>query len=90
MQSNPIFKTYPNLYYKTSYSFDRGTKHADFIFIDTIVMCGLTVDPDSRSVASWLWEVAANRKKLTGPKPEHIQEDRKQWAWLEKQLNQST
>jgi tartrate-resistant acid phosphatase type 5 len=45
---NPGKWTFPSLYYKASYSFDGGRKHADFIFIDAIVMCGLTVDPDSR------------------------------------------
>lgn len=101
---NPGKWTFPSLYYKASYSFAGGTRHADFIFIDTIVMCGLTVDPDSRcvryiklnlnciisrSVASWLWTRLTNKQPLNGPLPRHVEEDRKQWEWLKRQLNES-
>ncbi|KAI6183122.1 Tartrate-resistant acid phosphatase type 5 [Aphelenchoides bicaudatus] len=82
--------TFPSLYYKSSYSINGGRTRADFIFVDSILMCGVTVDPNSRSFASWLWEVVANRKSLTGPKPGYEEEDRKQMRWLEKQLNEST
>ncbi|KAI6230406.1 Tartrate-resistant acid phosphatase type 5 [Aphelenchoides fujianensis] len=82
--------TFPNLFYKASYSFAGGTKTADFIFVDTIVMCGNSVDPDSRSIAAWLWHSLMNKKALLGPGLKHTSEAPRQWRWLEDQLRNST
>ncbi|KAI6181648.1 Tartrate-resistant acid phosphatase type 5 [Aphelenchoides besseyi] len=82
--------TMPHPYYKASYSFDGGRKTADFIFIDTIYMCGNTVDLDSRSIARWIWTSLMNKKQLLGPGITHTKLAEEQWNWLETQLKTST
>ncbi|KAI6225391.1 Tartrate-resistant acid phosphatase type 5 [Aphelenchoides fujianensis] len=79
--------TFPKLYYKLSYSFARGTRTVDIVFIDTIVLCGNSIDVGGRSVFSWL---LARRRVPNRPDPQWADEAERQWKWVEQQLSDST
>ncbi|KAI6230398.1 Tartrate-resistant acid phosphatase type 5 [Aphelenchoides fujianensis] len=80
------FRTFPSLYYKASYAFNRFGTTADFIFIDTIVLCGNSIDVDSRSLWSW---ITATKHVPDRPPPQYVEEAARQWAWIEEQLKNS-
>ncbi|KAI6171051.1 Tartrate-resistant acid phosphatase type 5 [Aphelenchoides bicaudatus] len=80
--------TFPNYYYKASYAFGTGKQTTvDFIFIDTIVLCGQTIDVDGKTLFNW---VTANFKVPEKPEKKHEKMAVEQWKWLEQQLKEST
>jgi hypothetical protein len=58
----------------------------DFLFLDTVIACGNSIDVDSRSFFSW---VRAAEKLPKGPEPPYIEEAKKQWEWFEEELKNS-
>jgi len=85
--------TFPSLFYKVKYSFgDQRSSRSErttveMLFIDTIVLCGNTVDVQGESLLSWLF---AKKKTPNGPEPEYIQLAKEQWEWIEETLRTST
>ncbi|KAI6230399.1 Tartrate-resistant acid phosphatase type 5 [Aphelenchoides fujianensis] len=78
--------TFPAPYYKASYAFAKMSKTVDIIFLDSVIMCGNSIDVDSRSLFSWMRAV---EKVPERPDPEHVKEAKKQWAWFERELKNS-
>lgn len=59
----------------------------DLLMLDTIVLCGNTVDMDGQSsMFSWLF---SKKKDPDGPDPEYRELAKQQWAWIERKLNES-
>jgi hypothetical protein len=81
------FRTFPRLYYKASYSFAQATRTVDILFIDTIVLCGNSIDVGGRSLLSW---IMARRRIPNRPDPQWVDEAQRQWIWIEKELKDST
>jgi len=89
-----IFRTFPDLFYKIRISFDfdkNSTTQSspvilEILMLDTIVLCGNTVDMEGQSLFSWLF---AKKKDPDGPDPEYVELAKKQWKWIEHQLRNS-
>ncbi|KAH7701310.1 Ser/Thr protein phosphatase family protein [Aphelenchoides avenae] len=83
--------TFPSLYYKLGYKFGGRNppeaKQVDIIFIDTIILCGNTIDVQGESLWNWLFY---KKKTPNGPDPGFEEQAKEQWAWIEKQLAVST
>uniref|UniRef100_A0A914BU86 Calcineurin-like phosphoesterase domain-containing protein n=1 Tax=Acrobeloides nanus TaxID=290746 RepID=A0A914BU86_9BILA len=74
--------TYPELYYKVSYHFGlNGEISIDFLMIDTIVLCGNTIDVQGSSLLNWIFA-----KHKAPEVPEDIEAANRQWAWIEQHL----
>ncbi|KAI6212387.1 Tartrate-resistant acid ATPase [Aphelenchoides besseyi] len=80
-------KTFPSLYYKTSYSFGPKGTRVEFVFIDTVVLCGNSNNVKSRSIFSW---IGVKTRIPERPAAKYVNESKKQWKWIEEQLRTST
>ncbi len=69
-----LSRTYPSLYYTFAYKFGNPPKLAEFVMIDTIVLCGN------------VWE---NAKKGKIVAPPNQRDANRQWKWIKKQLQNS-
>ncbi|KAI6195474.1 Tartrate-resistant acid phosphatase type 5 [Aphelenchoides besseyi] len=74
------------LYYKASYSFAHGTRSVDILFIDTVILCGNSIDVADRSLFSWLF---ARRRVPNRPDQKWTNEAERQWKWIDQQLRDS-
>ncbi|KAF8368127.1 hypothetical protein PRIPAC_85956 [Pristionchus pacificus] len=78
---------FPSLYYNKVYQ--EGNISVEFIMLDTIELCGNSVDVQSGKI----WDVIKDtiKKKWNGEKmkPKDPQKAEEQWIWLEKTLNNS-
>ena len=54
--------------------------------IDTIVLCGNTEDIQGKSLFSWMF---SKKREPNGPEPKFEKLAKKQWKWIEKQLENS-
>ncbi|KAI6212438.1 Tartrate-resistant acid phosphatase type 5 [Aphelenchoides besseyi] len=79
--------TFPSLYYKTSYSFGPKGTRVEFVFIDTVVLCGNSNNVKSRSIFSW---IGVKTRIPERPAAKYVDESKKQWKWIEEQLRTST
>ncbi|KAI6186091.1 Tartrate-resistant acid phosphatase type 5 [Aphelenchoides besseyi] len=79
--------TLPSLFYKTSHSFGQKGSRVEFVFIDTVVLCGNSINVHSRSIFSWM---GASAKVPEGPAAKYVDESKKRWKWIEDQLRRST
>jgi len=79
--------TYPSLYYKFAYKFGNpdAPTLAEFIVIDTIILCGNTRDISNSDFIDML---LAPTPDVMVPKDANAA--RNHWEWLEQQLNQSS
>ncbi|KAI6174803.1 Tartrate-resistant acid phosphatase type 5 [Aphelenchoides bicaudatus] len=75
--------TFPYYFYKASYAFGAKNTKVDFIYIDTIVLCGNTVDEKGNSATVAEDDVPDN------PERNFIMLAKKQWKWTEDQLKAS-
>jgi len=57
------------------------------LMVDTIVLCGNTVDIQGQSLFSWLF---SRKRDPTGPPPEYEELAKEQLRWIEDQLQNST
>ncbi|KAI6212462.1 Tartrate-resistant acid phosphatase type 5 [Aphelenchoides besseyi] len=80
-------RTFPSLYYKTSYSFGPKGTRVEFVFIDTVVLCGNSNNVKSRSIFSW---IGVTTRIPERPAAKYVDESKKQWKWIEEQLRTST
>ncbi|KAL3109531.1 hypothetical protein niasHT_011686 [Heterodera trifolii] len=85
--------TFPRLFYKVRLSFDGlsppsapSAVRVDLLMLDTVVLCGNTVDVQGDSLFSWLF---AQKREPNGPSAEHRQLAVQQWAWIEQQMRRS-
>ncbi|KAI6183201.1 Tartrate-resistant acid phosphatase type 5 [Aphelenchoides bicaudatus] len=78
--------TFPDRWYKLNYAFSKYQKKVDFLFIDTVILCGNTIDIDSRSVFAW---ATAFEKEPKQPDKQFIDAAKEQWKWLEEELKDS-
>lgn len=88
--SNSIYfllRTYPRLYYKASYTFAQKSRRVDIIFIDTVILCGNSIDVGGRSLFSW---ILARRRVPNKPDPQWEDEAQRQLVWIEEQLRESS
>jgi hypothetical protein len=74
------------LFYKAQYAFDGNNRTVDFIFIDTIILCGNSVDVGSRSIFSWF---GAHERVPDKPEPKYAELATQQWDWIEENLKNS-
>ncbi|GMT28401.1 hypothetical protein PFISCL1PPCAC_19698, partial [Pristionchus fissidentatus] len=78
---------FPSPYYNVSYR--AGNTTVDVVMLDTIDLCGNSVDVQSGKI----WDVIkdAIKKKWNGEKmePKNKKKAEEQWAWLENTLNNS-
>lgn len=58
----------------------------EILMIDTIVLCGNTVDVGSESLLSWVF---SKKTEANGPPPKYLELAVKQWNWIEKNLKNS-
>uniref|UniRef100_A0A915EAM8 Calcineurin-like phosphoesterase domain-containing protein n=1 Tax=Ditylenchus dipsaci TaxID=166011 RepID=A0A915EAM8_9BILA len=56
------------------------------LMLDTIVLCGNTVDIQGESLFSWIF---SKKKEPNGPPPEYVELAAKQWEWIERMLSSS-
>ncbi|KAK0424755.1 hypothetical protein QR680_008830 [Steinernema hermaphroditum] len=77
--------TFPDLYYKTSYRFGPRNVSVDFVFIDTIVLCGNTQDIQNGGFLDVILTKQVDPEEPSDPEAAH-----KQWEWIVEQLNSST
>ncbi|KAI6198513.1 Tartrate-resistant acid ATPase [Aphelenchoides besseyi] len=85
--SDCLSRIFPSLYYKTSYSFGRNGTRVEFVFIDTVVLCGNANNVKSRSIFSW---IGVKTRIPERPAAKYVDESKKQWKWIEEQLRRST
>ncbi|CAK5051947.1 unnamed protein product [Meloidogyne enterolobii] len=86
--------TFPHLFYKIRIIFDfqnlteSPSKPVIFeiLMIDTIVLCGNTEDIQGKSLFSWMF---SKKREPNGPEPKYEKLAKKQWKWIEKQLENS-
>ncbi|KAL3109534.1 hypothetical protein niasHT_011689 [Heterodera trifolii] len=85
--------TFPRLFYKVRLSFDGlsspsapSAVRVDLLMLDTVVLCGNTVDVQGDSLFNWLF---AQKREPNGPSAEHRQLAVQQWAWIEQQMRRS-
>ena len=69
-----VFRKFPDFYYTLSYSVPGGKK-ADFVMIDTVMLCGNTGDDKLGSQPEG---------------PENVRVADTQWDWINKMLQTST
>lgn len=55
--------------------------------IDTIILCGKTIDVQGEGLFNWLFSKKRDPKE---PEPEYREAAEKQWEWIEKTLQSST
>lgn len=79
--------TFPNYFYKASYAFGAKNTKVDLIFIDTVVLCGQSIDVEGRSVFHWMTALLLTPKK---PEKKFEKLAKEQWEWIEEQLKTST
>jgi len=82
--------TFPKLFYTIRYNFNIGNEiplSFEMLMIDTIVLCGNTVDVQGDGLFDWLF---SKHKEPTGPPKEYRKLAKEQWEWIEEQLNKST
>jgi len=83
--------TFPDLFYKIHYNFgmNGGKKTTiDILMIDTIVLCGNTVDIQGDKI--WDWWLFSKKLNPTGPPEKYVELAKQQWQWIEKNLREST
>ncbi|VDK69290.1 unnamed protein product [Cylicostephanus goldi] len=78
-------RLFPDLYYKSSFTFGKNNTTVDVVFIDTVVLCGNTAD----------FERGTFIDILTHPQhepmyPKDRLEANKHWKWINDTLNSST
>lgn len=59
----------------------------EIFFLDTIVLCGNTVDVQGDSIFSWLF---AKKLQPNGPPPKYQELAHEQWEWIERELANSS
>ncbi|GMS91115.1 hypothetical protein PENTCL1PPCAC_13290, partial [Pristionchus entomophagus] len=79
---------FPSPYYNEV--FEEGNTTVEFVMLDTIELCGNSVDVQSGNA----WDVLNDLIKKwwnneTGMKPRDAKKAEEQWSWLEQTLNQS-
>uniref|UniRef100_A0A915LNY1 Calcineurin-like phosphoesterase domain-containing protein n=1 Tax=Meloidogyne javanica TaxID=6303 RepID=A0A915LNY1_MELJA len=86
--------TFPHLFYKIRIIFDFQNLTEslskpvifEILMIDTIVLCGNTEDIQGKSLFSWMF---SKKREPNGPEPKYEKLAKKQWKWIEKQLENS-
>ena len=56
------------------------------LMLDTIVLCGNTVDVQGNGIFGWLF---SKKRDPVEPPPEYKDLAKKQWEWIEEQLEKS-
>uniref|UniRef100_A0A0N5BVT5 Metallophos domain-containing protein n=1 Tax=Strongyloides papillosus TaxID=174720 RepID=A0A0N5BVT5_STREA len=75
--------TFPDYYYTINYQLKNNTK-IKFIMIDTMQLCGNTVDIDGDSIFSW---IQAHHHDPLGPSNKTLAD--KQWEWITNEIETS-
>uniref|UniRef100_A0A0K0EFI5 Tartrate-resistant acid phosphatase type 5 n=1 Tax=Strongyloides stercoralis TaxID=6248 RepID=A0A0K0EFI5_STRER len=75
--------TLPNYYYTINYKLKNNTT-IKFVMIDTIQLCGNTIDVDGSSIISWL---KSSHHDPSGPPDVSLAN--KQWEWIVNELENS-
>uniref|UniRef100_A0A0K0F7C6 Tartrate-resistant acid phosphatase type 5 n=1 Tax=Strongyloides venezuelensis TaxID=75913 RepID=A0A0K0F7C6_STRVS len=75
--------TFPDYYYTINYQLKNNAK-IKFIMIDTMQLCGNTIDIDGDSLFSWM---TANHHDPTGPENKTLADE--QWKWITNEIETS-
>ncbi|CEF67893.1 Tartrate-resistant acid phosphatase type 5 [Strongyloides ratti] len=76
--------TFPNYYYTINYHLKNETK-IKFLMIDTIQLCGNTIDIDGSNIISW---IKADHHDPSGPDDVNLANE--QWEWIKNELENSS